>query len=68
MIMLPIALYYKLDVGTSFIVQIIGNAIIHGFVDDMKANKKKINLYQDQFMHIIQIIITFARFLIGGFE
>jgi hypothetical protein len=68
MIMLPIAIYYKLDIGTSFIIQMVGNAIIHGFVDDIKANKKLINLYQDQSIHVIQIILTFVRFVIGGFE
>lgn len=68
MIMLPIAIYYKLNISTSFIIQMIGNAIIHGFVDDTKANRKQINLYQDQSMHMVQIIITFVRFCIGGFK
>lgn len=68
MIMLPIAIYYKFDIGMDFLIQMIGNAIIHGFVDDIKANKYKITLYTDQMVHMIQIILTFIRFLIGGFE
>ena len=68
MIMLPIAIYYKFDIGMDFLIQMIGNAIIHGFVDDIKANKYKITLYIDQMVHMIQIILTFIRFLIGGFE
>lgn len=68
MIMLPIAIYYKFDIHISFLVQMIGNAILHGFVDDIKANKYKITLYTDQMLHIVQIIFTFVRFLIGGFE
>lgn len=68
MIMLPIAIYYRLDIDISFIIHMVGNAIIHGFVDDIKANKKLINLYQDQSLHMIQIVLTFVRFIIGGFE
>lgn len=40
------------------VVAIILNTIIHGIVDDLKANKGKINLIVDQSIHIIQIVIT----------
>ena len=40
------------------VVAIILNTIIHGIVDDLKANKGKINLIADQSIHIIQIVIT----------
>lgn len=43
---------------------LIANLFIHMFVDDLKANKKKINLIQDQLFHIVQIILTWS-FLIG---
>jgi hypothetical protein len=43
---------------------IVLNTIIHAIVDDLKANKKKINLIDDQTTHIIQILITW---LIVGF-
>ena len=36
----------------------ITNILIHAIVDDLKANKKKINLITDQSIHMIQIIIT----------
>lgn len=36
----------------------IVNGIIHAFVDDLKANQKKINLVQDQSIHIGQIFLT----------
>lgn len=36
----------------------IMNLIIHYEIDDMKANKKWINLIVDQTVHIIQIIIS----------
>ena len=34
------------------------NLPLHMAVDDMKANEKKINLIQDQFIHLMQIIVT----------
>ena len=42
---------------------IILNTIIHGIVDDLKANKGKINLIVDQSIHIVQIIITWILFV-----
>lgn len=62
-IMLPIAVYYKFELSSMFIVMLFVNATIHNIVDDLKANKKKINLYQDQMIHLIQIWITFAVLL-----
>ena len=41
-------------------VAIILNTIIHGIVDDLKANKGKINLIVDQSIHIVQIVITWV--------
>lgn len=38
------------------------NTSIHGFVDDLKANKKQINLITDQTIHFGQIIITWVFF------
>lgn len=44
-------------------IAIILNTIIHGVVDDLKANKHKINLIVDQSIHIVQIIITWILFV-----
>lgn len=64
MIMLPLAIYHRFDVGLSFIISFFVNAIIHAVVDDLKANKLKINLIADQGIHLIQILFTFS-FLIS---
>lgn len=40
------------------VIPIVINIIIHMVVDDLKANKKKINLIQDQVIHLIQILLT----------
>lgn len=58
MIMLPYHIYILIFSGTFYPILLIINLIIHMFVDNMKANLKKINLIQDQLIHMIQIIIT----------
>lgn len=35
------------------------NTAIHAYVDDLKANRHKINLIADQYAHFVQIIWTF---------
>ena len=40
------------------------NWAIHCIVDDFKANKKSINLIQDQLIHICQIFVTWVVFII----
>ena len=48
------------------IVSLCVNMSIHAIVDDLKANKLKINLVVDQLIHIIQILIVFIIFMIIG--
>lgn len=43
---------------------IIFHTIIHAFVDNLKANKLKINLVQDQIIHIVQIFIIWITYAI----
>ena len=58
MVMLPVAALYNFNVGFEYLVAFIANAIIHGLTDNAKANLSKINLIQDQTIHILQIVIT----------
>ena len=37
---------------------VVSNTIIHAVIDDLKANRHKINLVQDQLLHLTQLIIT----------
>lgn len=62
MIMLPIAIMLHFNVGW-WVIAYIMNMIIHAFVDDLKANKFKINLVVDQTIHIIQIVVTWLIFM-----
>ena len=61
MISLPI-LYFGFTKWIA--VAIILNTIIHGIVDDLKANKHKINLIVDQLIHIVQIVITWVLLVV----
>ena len=59
MIMLPIAFACKFNMSLMFLIVFIVNAIIHATVDHLKANKKILNLIQDQLIHLYQIVVTF---------
>ena len=63
MIMLPIALYLHFQIDWVFGLTFVINAIIHCIIDDLKANKKIINLVLDQTVHIVQICATYAVFM-----
>ena len=59
MIMLPVAVSQEFQIGAVFVTMFIINTVVHAIVDDLKANKRKINLVTDQSIHISQIIVTF---------
>lgn len=59
MIMTPILFFNHFDVSIIFYIAFFTNVLIHGFVDNLKANKFKINLIQDQLIHVFQIVVTF---------
>lgn len=63
MIMLPIAIFKKFDLGYLYLSYPV-NMVIHCIVDDLKANKHKINLMADQTIHFAQIVVTFWEFMI----
>lgn len=42
------------------IINYIINTTIHAFIDDLKANKFKINLIEDQLAHLLQIVCTWV--------
>ena len=52
----PLLLAYK-DV-LSYALIVVFNIFIHKYIDNLKANKMKINLIQDQIFHFIQIFIA----------
>lgn len=58
MIHLPIIFLTNIT-NVILLLSIIFNTIIHLIVDDLKANVNVINLKQDQFIHLIQVILTY---------
>ena len=66
MVFLPIliySLYNQIDLNW-FYLAIPINLIIHAVIDDLKANKFKINLTIDQSIHFTQIFITYTIFVL----
>lgn len=64
MIMLPIVFYNGWKIDALIIYFFFVNLLVHGVVDHIKCNLGKINLIQDQFIHIVQILITFIIFVV----
>ena len=64
MIMLPVAYIFSFNISILFLIAFLVNLICHALVDNAKANDLKINLIQDQCIHIVQIVITWAIFAV----
>ena len=57
-------LYYSWSYMNWYWIVIPVNAILHYIIDDLKANKLKINLITDQLLHLIQIVLTWVGWLV----
>lgn len=64
MVMLPIAINMNFQVDLGFVGCMFAHALFHAVVDDMKANKKIINLWIDQFLHMLQIFFIYWAFVL----
>lgn len=71
MIHLPVIVYSVIlnisIIPQCFIITFVINWIIHAITDNAKANKKKINLIQDQTIHFLQIIATYIFYTVACF-
>lgn len=67
MIMLPIAVTKGFNIDINFFLMLIINTAFHAAIDDLKANKYRINLWTDQLAHIGQIIVTLALYILEVF-
>lgn len=65
MIMLPISIAKGFNVDINFFLMFLINAVFHAAVDDLKANKYRINLWTDQLTHLAQIAATLAVYLLN---
>lgn len=63
LVMLPLAgyaAYYYGGIGITYFALLIINTNVHLWIDHAKCNEHKINLIQDQAIHLGQILITAA--------
>lgn len=66
MINLPLLITYFI-LGKSLYILLpsyIINIIIHAYIDNLKANRFKINLILDQLYHMMQIVVTWGILMI----
>lgn len=64
---LPVFVLWYFTGGFSlilFVINFIAQATIHAVIDNLKANKLKINLIQDQLFHLVQISFTLALYMV----
>ena len=59
------ALFFQLlpTIILPYFILLVANMIIHYIVDNLKANKLKINLIADQSIHFIQILISWVVYM-----
>ena len=64
MIMMPLMYAVGFKVNLFLLFLFVSNVLLHAITDDFKANKKVLNLWQDQSIHMYQIVITAALVLL----
>lgn len=67
-IMLPLFVQDKWEISWIMFLMFLANIFLHYLIDNYKANKHTINLVQDQLLHLIQILWTFAMWMIDKVE
>ena len=60
MIHIPLVIMLPSLGQLALLISFIVNAVIHYYIDDLKANKLKINLFEDQMVHFWQICTTLS--------
>ena len=64
MIHIPLVIMFPSLGQLALLISFIVNAVIHYFIDDLNANKLKINLFEDQMVHFCQICTTLSVIMI----
>lgn len=65
MVTLPLLILTLVYETEYFVSIILINALIHSFIDDLKANRKMINLVTDQIIHLFQIVFMWMIWLLS---
>ena len=64
MIMLPVLIAFSLNPPLWFWFNLLFNVCLHAMIDNLKCNELKINLIQDQLIHLAQILITWIMYVL----
>lgn len=64
MVALPCILASWFDVSAWFVLTVVAMGVAHAYVDHLKANSLRINLIQDQIVHIIQIEVMLIVYMV----
>ena len=60
MVHIPLVIVFPSLGQLVLLISFMVNAVIHYYIDDLKANKLKINLFEDQMVHFWQICTTLS--------
>ena len=69
MIMIPVFIYNHFLLDDKYIIKLLiilcisANTIFHAIIDNHKANLFTINLWQDQLLHLLQILLTWIAII-----
>ena len=55
---IPVMIFIGFD--TVVLASLCCNALLHAFIDDLKCNRLRLNLWQDQLLHLAQITVSLA--------
>lgn len=66
MVMLPIMVWKQFDVGVGFVLIWAIQATVHAAIDDTKTNQGRINLVQDQLLHLCQVASLWVTYVWCG--
>ena len=64
MIMLPVLIAFSLNPPLWFWFDLLFNVCLHAMIDNLKCNELKINLIQDQLIHLAQILTTWIMYVL----
>lgn len=59
-ILLPYLFLVPAPEGNFLVGLFVGNGLLHALIDHLKANLHWLNLVEDQFIHLLQILLTWA--------
>lgn len=60
--------YYSVLAACTYIILLCANTFVHYRVDDVKANRKTINLVKDQAIHLVQVSLTWLIFILATWK